>query len=90
MDTNKMPAEMEAQFDAAFRAKFGCGIADVAAAQHEDSMALMGAAMWAWQASREAVVVELPRFDDYPASIERDMRESLRAAIEAQGLRVTP
>lgn len=60
MDTNKMPAEMEAQFDAAFRAKFGCGIAEVAAAQHEDSMALMGAAMWAWQASREAVVVELP------------------------------
>lgn len=42
----------------------------------------------AWQASREAVVVELPKFDDYPASIERDMRESLRAAIEAQGLKV--
>lgn len=43
-----------------------------------------------WQASREAVVVELPGFDDYPASMERDMRESLRAAIEAQGLKVTP
>lgn len=43
-----------------------------------------------WQASREALVVELPRFDDYPASIERDMRESLRAAIEAQGLKVAP
>lgn len=43
-----------------------------------------------WQASREAMVVELPKFDDYPASIERDMRESLRAAIEAQGLKVAP
>lgn len=43
---------------------------------------------WAWQASREAVVVELPKFDDYPASMERDMRESLRSAIEAQGLKV--
>ena len=46
---------------------------------------------WAsWQASREAVVVELPMFDDYPASMERDMRESLRSAIEAQGLKVAP
>ncbi len=43
-----------------------------------------------WQASREAVEVELPRFDDYPASMEHDMRESLRAAIEAQGLKVAP
>lgn len=43
-----------------------------------------------WQASREALVVELPRFDDYPASMERDMRESLRSAIEAQGLKVSP
>lgn len=44
----------------------------------------------AWIASREAVVVEMPSFDDYPASMERDMRESLRAAIEAQGLKVAP
>lgn len=43
-----------------------------------------------WQASREAVVVALPKFDEYPASMERDMRESLRSAIEAQGLRVAP
>ena len=47
-------------------------------------------AWWAWQSSREAVVVELPKFDDYPASMERDMRESLRSAIEAQGLKVSP
>ena len=43
-----------------------------------------------WQASREAVVVELPKFDEYPASMERDMRESLRSAIEAQALKVAP
>ncbi len=43
-----------------------------------------------WQASREAVVVELPKFEDYPASMERDMRESLRSAIEAHGLKVAP
>ncbi|MNE70412.1 hypothetical protein D3C81_1318620 [compost metagenome] len=46
---------------------------------------------WAsWKASRDAVVVELPKCDDYPASMERDMRESLRSAIEAQGLKVAP
>lgn len=43
-----------------------------------------------WQAYREAVVVEFPKFEDYPASMERDMRESLRSAIEAQGLKVAP
>ncbi|MBH3383938.1 hypothetical protein A3L25_018535 [Pseudomonas putida] len=47
-------------------------------------------AWWAWQASREAVVVELPKFEDYPASMERDMRESLRSSIEAQGMKVAP
>ncbi|MFK3922132.1 hypothetical protein ACI2JC_21160 [Pseudomonas fulva] len=45
---------------------------------------------WAWQASREAVVVDLPKFEDYPASMERDMQQALRIAIEAQGLKVTP
>nr|WP_314659179.1 hypothetical protein [uncultured Pseudomonas sp.] len=99
MDTNKMPAEMEAQFDAAFRAKFGCGIAEVAAAQHEDSMALMGAAMWAWQASREAVVVELPPkisahntseggFVRPEAEHYDEAIDDCREAIEAQGLKV--
>ncbi|VVM37514.1 hypothetical protein PS631_00107 [Pseudomonas fluorescens] len=43
-----------------------------------------------WQASREAVVVELPKFDEYPSSMEHDMRESLRSAIEAQSLKVAP
>lgn len=98
MDTNKMPAEMEAQFDAAFRAKFRCGIAEVVAAQHEDSMALMGAAMWAWQASREAVVVELPdsivgarRYQHAEAAFaHKEGIDDCREAIEAQGLKVAP
>lgn len=42
----------------------------------------------AWQASREALVVEFPVFDDYPASIDAEMRESLRVVIEAAGLKV--
>lgn len=47
----------------------------------------VNAAWYWWQASRAAVVLELPAFDDYPASMERDMQQSLRAAIEAQGLK---
>ncbi|WP_462402259.1 hypothetical protein [Pseudomonas sp. Marseille-QA0332] len=88
MDTTKMmPEEMLAQFDAAFRVKFGCGIAEVAAAQDESGMAMMGAAMWAWQASREAVVVELPvHFKTMAGDVmwSADVRE----ALEAQGLKV--
>ena len=92
MDTNKMPAEMEAQFDAAFRAKFGCGIAEVAAAQHEDSMALMGAAMWAWQASREAVVVDLSDlsrcFSPNDCGDWAMWLDDVKKLIEAKGLKV--
>lgn len=85
-----MTDEMRAEFEVAFRAQFGFGTTDVGDSKSEDGAALMGAALWAWEASREAVVVELPIFDDYPASMERDMRESLRAAIEDQGLKVAP
>ena len=46
------------------------------------------AAWWAWNASREAVVLVIPSFDDYPASMARDMQESLRALGEAQGIKV--
>ncbi|MBK4989790.1 hypothetical protein [Pseudomonas sp. S36] len=84
MDTN----EMRAEFEAAFVAKYGFG--RLTASANADAHAIYEAAKWAWQASREAVVVELPKFEDYPASMERDMQQALRIAIEAQGLKVTP
>ncbi len=87
MDTNKMREQISKQFKAWF-------------ADYEKSREARG---WmplepfvvthmhnAFVASRDAVVLELPKFDDYPASMERDMRESLRSAIEAHGLKVTP
>lgn len=43
-----------------------------------------------WKSSRETLVIELPVFDDYPASIDAEMRESLRAVIESAGLKVKP
>ncbi|WP_409264704.1 hypothetical protein [Pseudomonas sp. KCJK9000] len=56
-----MTDEMRAEFEVAFRAKFGFGATDVAETKSEDGAVIMGAALWAWQASREAVVVDLPR-----------------------------
>lgn len=53
------------------------------------------AAWWAWQASREAVVVELPSAIESPPyacfqSGWNDMRGEAVDAIEAQGLKVAP
>lgn len=81
--SDKMNEEMLAQFDAAFRAKFGCGISEASAAQDEDSMAIMGAAMWAWQASRAVIEVELPE-------MEWLHHDEAREAIESLGLKVKP
>lgn len=49
------------------------------------------AAWWGWQASREAVVVELPGtewFGEYSQEAARVMRDGCAEAIEAQGLKV--
>lgn len=54
MDTNKMTDAQRAEFEVAFRAKFGFGATDVAEAKSEDGAVIMGAAVWAWQASRQA------------------------------------
>lgn len=92
MDTNKMRDSVREQFEKFALSSEG-GLFPGHLAKGEDGEYLNYAAQcyWLfWQASREAVVVELPKFDDYPASMERDMRESLRSAVEAQGLKVSP
>ncbi|MNF11727.1 hypothetical protein D3C80_2130030 [compost metagenome] len=57
-------------------------------------MAIMGAAAWAWQESREAVVVELPVEPYASQGISQpsygDALKDCRAAIKAQGLKVAP
>jgi len=86
MDTNKMRDISREQFEAWLRKEYQLEASDdINFSNGEVRMMLKG-----WQASREALVVELPKFDEYPASMERDMQQSLRAAIEAQGLEVTP
>ena len=98
MDTNKMmPEAMKSEFDAAFRQVFGFGAAEAIAAKDDTAMAIMGAAAWAWQASREAVVVELPKevsreeFEDESMANGFNVAlQNCREAIEAQGLKVKP
>ncbi|MCF1487561.1 hypothetical protein LZ838_09325 [Pseudomonas sp. AA27] len=90
MDTNKMREQFEVQFVEEYVRVLGEGARELAAHTLAANPPMVSMSWWAWQASREGVVVELPSFDDYPASMERDMRESLRSAIEAQGLKVAP
>lgn len=92
MDTNKMRDSVREQFEKFALSSEG-GLFPGHLAKGEDGEYLNYAAQcyWLfWQASRESVVVELPKFEDYPASMERDMRESLRSSIEAQGMKVAP
>lgn len=83
MDTNNMGE----QFEAAFVAKYGFG--RLAASANADAHAMYEAAKWAWQASREAVVVELPK-DIVTMAGPVLYADDVRAAIEAQGLKVAP
>ncbi|HDS1811558.1 TPA: hypothetical protein QEM79_002297 [Pseudomonas putida] len=92
MDTNKMREQFEAAYAAKSTARNGRFYPGVLTRGDDGDYVIpsVQSAWWAWQASREAVVVELPKFEDYPASMERDMRESLRSSIEAQGMKVAP
>lgn len=92
MDTNKMRDICREQFEIFARDVLDWSDDEFRLASDGKSYywGATGEAWVFWQASREAVVVALPKFDEYPASMERDMRESLRSAIEAQGLRVAP
>lgn len=100
MDTNKMmPEAMKSEFEAAFRQVFGFGATEAIAAKDDTAMAIVGAAAWAWQASREAVVVELPEQRAVPdrdcwartngLGFNNALKES-RQMIEVQGLKVAP
>lgn len=88
MDTNKM----REQFEAWASGQLIMPVDVIQSCRYDDSYAntVLNIAWRGWAASREAVVVELPKFDEYPASMERDMQQSLRAAIEAHGLKVAP
>jgi len=92
MDTNNMRDISREQFEKfALSAEGGLFAGHLAKGEDGEYLNYAAQCYWLfWQASREAVVVELPKFDEYPSSMEHDMRESLRSAIEAQSLKVAP
>lgn len=99
MDTNKMRDPVREQFEAEFNRQFPTIFA---AAKAGDSKAHgdMSVAWWGWQASRAAVVVELPAMllededevgEDWPVNeAYNNGINGCKVAIEAQGLKVAP
>lgn len=88
-----MTDSIKSEFIKAFQEKFGFGV--LTASANDDAAAMLGAAAWAWQASRAAIEVELPfprsiftKSEDWDAAeiYEYHVRES----IYRQGLRVKP
>ena len=86
-DIHDMTEAMKAEFLGAFRAHFGFG--EMTATANDDAASMLKAAAWAWQASREAVVVELPK-DIVTMAGPVLYADDVRAAIEAEGLKVAP
>lgn len=100
MDTNKMREQFEAAIVAM---KMATGMPEDDAKSFLEvgsngyTSVYTKAAWWAWQASREALVIELPGgYDPYRANGDPDMLnvndtiQECREAIEAQGLKVAP
>lgn len=99
MDTNKMRAEFEAAFVEEEVRLLGEGFRSSALHMLEQNTVNVRSAWWAWQASREAVVVELPPkisahntteggFIRPEAEHYDEAVDDCREAIEAQGLKV--
>lgn len=95
--------KMREEFEAAFRQGFGFG--RLTAGANADAANMLKAAEWAWQASRAAVIVELParwspegdeflmsQYDPEEARMEayNGALDDCRKAIEASGLKVSP
>jgi len=101
MDTNKMREQFEAQFIEEYVRVLGEGARELAAHTLAANPPLVSMSWWAWQASRESVMVQMPNlasdayreeFDDVEGGSfnEATYIRDVRKAIEAQGLRVAP
>ncbi|WP_046787145.1 hypothetical protein [Pseudomonas putida] len=99
MDTNKMRAEFEAAFVEEEVRLLGEGFRSSALYMIEQNTVNVRSAWWAWKASREAVVVELPELRSVPdrdcwartngLGFNNALKEA-RQVIEAKGLKVAP
>ncbi|HDS1791446.1 hypothetical protein NPS34_25810 [Pseudomonas putida] len=92
MEANKMREQFEARFVEEYVRVLGEGARELAAHTLAANPPLVSMSWWAWQASREAVLVTLPKITghEYDPLAGADYREGCREAIEAQGLKVAP
>jgi hypothetical protein len=85
MSIHEMTESMKAEFLAAFRSQFHFG--EMTATANDQADAMLKAAAWAWQASRAALVIELPQEDGMDGHL---WAPDVVAAIEAAGVKVKP
>lgn len=101
MDTNKIREQFEAAYLAESTRRNGRTYPSVLTRGDDGNYIIpsVQSAWWAWQASREAVLVDLPDVASYEVydqqhdflhTDEVTLMEAVRAAIEAQGLKVAP
>lgn len=91
MDKQVMTEKMLSEFQEAFSKKFGHSVQEVISSGGKDAEALVGGAMWAWKASREAVEVELPSVEGngtLTRGVVIGVLGAVRSSIESQGLKV--
>lgn len=78
-----------AEFEAAFREKYGFGA--MTASANADAHQMFYAAEWAWQASRAALVVELPPFmdedEDWPSDCWNNAVTHCARSMHAAGIK---
>jgi hypothetical protein len=90
--------EMLEQFQAWFEKEFGFGKKEILLTDDERGKALLGAAWLAWQASRQALVIQLPdraseayreEFEDVEGGSfnEAAYIRDVRTSIESQGVK---
>lgn len=84
MTTEKMREE----FKAAFKKQFGFEWVKTTPVTDDGDAAVMETALWAWQASRAALVIELPAPAVAGGNCIRD--HAIRDVLEAAGLKVKP
>lgn len=93
MDTNQMREEFETQFVEEYVRVLGEGARELAAHALAANSPVVSMSWWAWQASRAAVVVELPSVEEsgtLTRGVVIGVLGAVRSSIEAQGLKVKP
>ncbi|WP_236248327.1 hypothetical protein [Pseudomonas mosselii] len=92
MDTNKMREQFEAQFVEEYVRVLGEGSRELAAHTLAANPPLVSMSWWAWQASREAVVIDLPSVTEVGGlcGMRYWTERQVITAVEAEGLRVAP